>query len=216
MEGVCKFAPGAHVALFSDNQPTVSWVDRLASKSSVVAGQLVRALALQMKKARVSPMTPLHIRGAENPLADVPSRSFGKEPKWHCKSDDNLLTLFNKLFPLPNQNSWTVFHPSCAIFTRVCSVLRMKATSAEEWRRLPGVGRHVGKIGEPSSHLWEWTLTCGGSRSNTPSDPSQDSQGRRGSDILVKEGKSKVAQYQARSRPLPRTSPWCKRRIQQS
>ena len=115
MEAVCAFLPGAHAALFSNNQPTVSWVDRLASKSSVVASQLVRALALCMKKVRVSPITPLHIRGAENPLADVPSRSFGKEPKWHCKSDEDLLTLFNKLYPLPQQNSWTVFHPSSAI-----------------------------------------------------------------------------------------------------
>jgi hypothetical protein len=216
MEAVCSFKPGAHVALFSDNQPTVSWVERLASKSSVVAGQLVRALALRMKKARVSPVTPLHIRGAENPLADVPSRSFGKEPKWHCRSDNDLLTLFNKLYPLPRQNSWTVFHPSSAIFMRVCSVLRMKATSAAGWRQLPSVGQHVGEIGERSSHLWEWTLTCGGSSTSTPSEPSRDSQGRRGRDILVTEGRSKVGQFQARSRPLRRTSPWCKKRTRPS
>jgi hypothetical protein len=51
--------------LFSDNQPTVSWVDRLASKNPVLTGQLVRALTLRMKKARVSRMIPLRIRGAE-------------------------------------------------------------------------------------------------------------------------------------------------------
>ena len=154
MEAVCAFSPGAHTALFS-NHPTVSWVDCLASKGLVVAGQLVQALALRMKKARVSPITPLHIQGAENPLADVPSRSFVKEPKWHRKTNEDLLTLFNKLYPLPQQNSWTVFHQSSAIFMRVCFVLRMKTTSAEEWRRLPDVGKHVGTIGKPSSHLWE-------------------------------------------------------------
>ena len=41
MEDVCDIASGTHVALFSDNQPTVHWVERLATKSSVVAGQLI-------------------------------------------------------------------------------------------------------------------------------------------------------------------------------
>lgn len=37
MEEVCKPEPACHVALFSDNQPTVHWVERFASKSSAVA-----------------------------------------------------------------------------------------------------------------------------------------------------------------------------------
>ena len=61
MEAVSTFVPGSHVALFSDNQPTVLWVDRLASQSLVVAGVLVRALALRTKKVRVSPITLLPI-----------------------------------------------------------------------------------------------------------------------------------------------------------
>ena len=105
MEEVCDLHSGSHVALFSDNQPTVSWVQRLASKSSVVAGQLIRALSLRLKKHGVSPLTPLHIRGVENALTDIPSRSFGSVPKWHCKNDNDLLNLFNTLFPLPKQNS---------------------------------------------------------------------------------------------------------------
>jgi len=50
MEEVCTLKSDSHIALFSDNQPTVSWVERLAAKSSAVAGQLVRALALQLKQ----------------------------------------------------------------------------------------------------------------------------------------------------------------------
>ena len=41
MEAVCKFNTGAHIAPFNNNQPTALWVDWLASKSSVVTGQLV-------------------------------------------------------------------------------------------------------------------------------------------------------------------------------
>ena len=41
MEDVCPLESGDHTALFSDNQATVSWVERRASKSSEVAGQLI-------------------------------------------------------------------------------------------------------------------------------------------------------------------------------
>lgn len=45
MEDVCDISPGTHLALFSDNSPTVSWTQRLASRGSKVADQLIRALA---------------------------------------------------------------------------------------------------------------------------------------------------------------------------
>jgi hypothetical protein len=81
MEKVCDPKPGAHFALFSDNSPTVSWVNRLAAKGSLVAGELLRALALRMKAKQVSPFTTLHIAGQENAMTDIPSRSFGSEKK---------------------------------------------------------------------------------------------------------------------------------------
>jgi hypothetical protein len=58
MEDVCDITPGTHIALFSDNSPTVSWVRRLASRGSRVAGHLIRALALRLKVRQVSPLTP--------------------------------------------------------------------------------------------------------------------------------------------------------------
>ena len=63
MEEVCPLTLACHCGLFSDNQPTVHWVKRMASKSSAVAGQLIRALALRLKLNRVSPLTPMHIKG---------------------------------------------------------------------------------------------------------------------------------------------------------
>ena len=102
METVCDVKSGTHAALFSDNQPTVSWVRRMASKSSDVAGQLLRALSLRLKMKGVSPITALHVPGKQNAMTDIPSRSFGSVPQWHCKTDTDLLTLFNAKFPLPN------------------------------------------------------------------------------------------------------------------
>ena len=74
MEEVCDVKFGDHVAVFSNNQPTVSWVDRLASTRSVVAGQLLHTLALILKMKGGSLLTPLHIYGNQNAMADIPSR----------------------------------------------------------------------------------------------------------------------------------------------
>ena len=209
MEEVCTLRSGSHIALFSDNQPTVSWVERLAAKSSAVAGQLVRALALRLKKKGVSPLTMLHIAGEENAMTDIPSRSFGSAKKWHFKSDSDLLQYFNKNFPLPNQASWTVFRPSSAVCTKILSVLRMQDTSMDAWRRLPKAGRHIGDIGAAMSSLWEWTLTYRTPSSTSKSGASRDLPDSAELATTVEVNKSKVVRSLARSRPLARRSPWC-------
>ena len=208
MEEVCSFDLGTHIALFSDNSPTVSWVRRMAAKGSLVADQLLRALALRMKLKKVSPLTTLHIAGKKNAMTDIPSRSFGSEPKWFCKNNSDLLTLFNKSFPLPNQNSWSVFQPSNAISMRVISALRMTLTGMEEWRRLPSAGRHTGKIGRAMSDLFEWTLSYRESPTPHESDASPAlQQGSDGADSTEVE-KSKLKQYRLQSRPLAKRFPW--------
>ena len=203
METVCSLGPGCHVALFSDNAPTVHWVCRMAAKGSRVAGQLLRALTLRLKTMHVSPLTQLHIAGQRNAMTDIPSRSFGSEPKWLCANDHDLLKLFNTLFPLPLQNSWTVFQPSSAIGTRVISVLRMQAFIMDKWRRPPRPGRHTGPIGQPM-----WTLTL---RASLPQDEPAASQdlwpGSNREDMAAVEW-LRAIQFQRRSWPLVRRSPW--------
>ena len=80
-----------------------------------------------------SPLTPLHITGVDNSLTNIPSRSFGPDPKWHCDTHDKFLTFYNTLFPLENQASWTIYHPSSsAIITRVISTLPMMLCTMDE------------------------------------------------------------------------------------
>ena len=81
MEEACQLQLGSHIALFSDNQPMVHWAQRITSNSLAVAGQLLQALTLRMKLKGVSPLTTLHITGKQNAMTDIPSRSFGSEPK---------------------------------------------------------------------------------------------------------------------------------------
>ena len=81
MENICDVESGTNAALFSDNQPTVSWVTRMASKSSDVAGQLLRALSLHLKMKGVSPITAPHVPGKKNAMTDIPSCLFGSVPQ---------------------------------------------------------------------------------------------------------------------------------------
>ena len=208
MEAVCIDLGETHIGLYSDNSPTVSWVRRLASRHSVVAAQLVRALTHRMKAARTSPLTPFHIRGIHNAMTDIPSRSWGSEPGWNCANDDELLTLFNTKFPLPNQASWTVFHPSSEISMRVISVLRHEPSTMDEWRRLPPIGKNIGTIGAPTSHLWEWTLSYRMNRTKKEFVRSEDSQREFERGGSVTESKSELDRYLRLSQPLERRVPW--------
>lgn len=208
MEEVCGDMRNKHVALFSDNDPTVSWVRRMAARHSRVAAQLLRALALRLKQSETCPITPVHIPGKQNQMTDIPSRSFGSVAEWHCKTDNDLLTLFNTLFPLPGQASWTVFHVSSAVAMRVISLLRMRPTTLAEWRRLPRSGRHIGNIGKPMSGLWDWTLTYRGCHTSTESESSPDSRPECDRGVTVEDGASRLARSLALSQPLARRSRW--------
>jgi hypothetical protein len=208
MESVCRSLREKRVALFSDNTPTVGWVRRLATHWPMVSAHLIRALALRLKLNGTCPITPLHIAGEENSMTDIPSRSFGSEPKWHCKSNTELLTLFNNLFPIPSQNSWTVSRISYAVGMQVTSVLQMKDFMLEKWWQLPKVGKHAGDAGLPMSHLWEWTLSYRTPRSRIESASSQASQGESVQATTVKENRSKLEASLAQSRPLARRLRW--------
>jgi hypothetical protein len=87
IDGMVPNLTEKRVALYSDNSPSVHWVQHLAAKSSVAAMQLIRALALCLHVHRTSPLTTLHIEGAQNAMTDIPSRSFGGIHKWFCATD---------------------------------------------------------------------------------------------------------------------------------
>ena len=48
MEGVCIPLQEKHIAMLGDNSPSIGWVERLASKQSLVAKHLIQALALRL------------------------------------------------------------------------------------------------------------------------------------------------------------------------
>jgi hypothetical protein len=146
----------------------------------------------------------MHIEGKRNAISDVPSRSFGSNPKWMCKTDEDLLTLFNSMFPLQMQKSWTVHRPNCVVVMRMISILQMKPFALDNWRQLPKVGQHVGNIGAHTSDQWEWINTYSRYPLAKQSDASQALQPEPEQDTMEKDDRCKVALSLAQSRPLAR------------
>ena len=100
---------------------------------------------LRLKVMKASPLSTLHISGVQNAMTDIPSRSFGTPPKWHCQTENDLLTMFNSKFPLPNQASWTGYQVGSKISTLVlgCSLQRWKSgvNCQSEENTLASLGR---------------------------------------------------------------------------
>ncbi len=55
-----------------DNTPTVSWIDKMASKAKgPTAGRLLRGLAVMLHCNRAGQLTTVHVKGDDNIMADV-------------------------------------------------------------------------------------------------------------------------------------------------
>ena len=208
MEAVCGPLENKRLTLFNDNTPTIGWATKLASKRSMVAEHLVQALALRAKQQKACPFMPIHIEGKCNAIADIPSRSFGSNPAWHCDTDDKLLTLFNSTFPLPFQISWTVFRLSSKAVMRAISALRMQPFVLDDWRRLPSPGKLVGEIGTPTSHLWDSIRIYNRRPLNNEFDASPASHSASEQDTTDGDDRSRLQLLQAQSLPLDRRYPW--------
>ena len=89
IEGMCGNLRKKQITIFGNNVPTVSWVKWLASRKSIVAENLIQALALRLKVNHSCPLTPMHIEGRRNAISDAPSHSFGSNPAWECISDSD-------------------------------------------------------------------------------------------------------------------------------
>jgi hypothetical protein len=88
------------IALFSNNSPTLHWMQQLAVKHSLIAMQLVWALALWLLLLQAPPLTLLHIAEMDNAMMDILSWLVGSEPKWYCKTDTAFLTLLQFYVPV--------------------------------------------------------------------------------------------------------------------
>jgi hypothetical protein len=103
-----------HVPLgtLCDNKPTVSWIDKMASKAKgPMAGRLLRGLAVMLHCNKAGQLTTVHVPSVDNVMVEVASRPAKAQKMFRASSpmsDTNFCLSFDTAFPLPNNQAWTL------------------------------------------------------------------------------------------------------------
>jgi hypothetical protein len=97
------------IGTLCDNTPTVSWIEKMASKSlSPTAGRLLHSLAFMLHSYHAGRLTTVHVPGKDMIMANIASRPPKAHALFRCNtptlSDPNFVTAFNRTFPLPQQD----------------------------------------------------------------------------------------------------------------
>jgi hypothetical protein len=200
-----------HIGIFCDNTSAVSWAYKLRTSASTVAAKLLRLLSLRLHAKQASSLTPIHIAGENNIMADVISRAF-KDGKYFC-AKDNLTLYFNNNFPLPQTLSWQEYTLPSKLASRVISCLRGTQSPMELLIRPPAIDSSTGTAGvsmpasavsTPSSAISRH------SKSISSSLPSLQGSGRASTEEDIK---SVFRRSRQLSRPSPRPSNWLENRV---
>ena len=133
---------------FCDNTAAVSWVTRMASKSSRIGGRLVKGLAVLARQRRMCLLGALSVSGEANKMADIASCSFCLDSGL-VLSNPALLAHFNAHFPLPQNRSWKIVTSPPEAISKVFSTLRGEQLTMAQW--MNPVAEATGNIGRDSS-----------------------------------------------------------------
>jgi hypothetical protein len=114
-----------------DNTPTVSWIKKMASKSSTLtAGQLLCWLAFMLYCHRASRLKTIYVPGPQNIMADIASHPSKPLTFFHATtpvlSDHDFLSSFNVAFPLSDQQAWGLAQVLQWLKSNVFEMLRGK------------------------------------------------------------------------------------------
>ncbi len=148
-----------------DNSPTVSWIEKMASKSrSPTAGRLLRGLAFMLYCHHAGWLTTVHVHGKDNIMADIascPSKAHALFQAEHpVSSDHEFVSAFDTTFPLPQQQAWQLAMVPLRLKSNVFETLRGKRLELQQWT-VPcaiATGAH-GKGIAGSSHSTSGVLT---------------------------------------------------------
>ncbi len=94
------------IGTLCNNSPTVSWIEKMASKSrSPMAGRLLRGLAFMLYCYHAGRLTTVHVPGKDNIMADIASRPSKAHALFRAEqpvlSDLKFISAFDNTFPLP-------------------------------------------------------------------------------------------------------------------
>jgi hypothetical protein len=133
--GPCgKHAP---IGTLCDNTPTVSWVDKMASKAKTpTAGRLLQGLAYMLYCQHAGRLTTVHVPGTDNVLADIASRP-SKAMSVFCESfalsDTAFCSAFDSASPLPDDQPWALAFTPLWVKSNVFETLRGKRLKLPRW-----------------------------------------------------------------------------------
>ena len=104
-----KHAP---LGTLCDNTPTVSWVEKMASKAKTpTAGWLLRGLAVMLHHWHAGRLTTVHVPGPDNIMADIASRPAKAQKLFlspTALSDTDFCIAFDTHYPLPDNQQWSM------------------------------------------------------------------------------------------------------------
>ena len=197
----------AHIGISSDNTPTVAWANRLHSSKSIIAGHLLRALAIRQHVHQSSPLLTISIAGILNILADVASRSFREQP-FTNNPHIPFLQHFQSLFPLPQGASWKECHLEEKLCSRVISCLRGNPLAMASWIKIPRTGKNTGNIGPAIAQPLTNTHTSIIAQQENKWSSSQLSLLGSGQASTAMDVRSQFKPLNSRYHPYPRQSSW--------
>ena len=119
------------IGTLCDNSPTVSWIEKFASKSrSPTAGRLLRGLAYMLYCHHAGRLTTVHVPGKDNTMADIASRPSKAHALFKSEqpllSDHDFVSAFDTTFPLPEQQAWQLAMVPSKLKSNVFETLRGK------------------------------------------------------------------------------------------
>jgi hypothetical protein len=126
------------LGMLCDNTPTVSWIKKMASKSSTpMAKRLLCGLAFMLYCHHASRLTTIQVPGPQNIMADIASRPSKALTFFRATtpvlSDHDFLSSFNVLFPLPDQQAWGLAQVPHWLKSNVFKTLRGKQLDLQLW-----------------------------------------------------------------------------------
>jgi hypothetical protein len=192
-----------------DNIPTISWVDRMASKSkSPTARRLLRGIAFMLYCAQAGRLTMVHVPGVENVMADIashPSKAQQLFRSASALSDTHFRSSFDTTFPLPDNQQWTLATVPNWLRYNVFETLLGKRLALQWWTDPSGIatGKHgeciAGSIRIPQAKFTRLTSL------RTDSSPLLLPCGKAST---VKDIKSRFSWSNTRSEPPPKSMFW--------
>jgi hypothetical protein len=142
----------APLGTLCDNTPIISWVEKMASKSSTpTAGRLLRGFAFMLHCHHAGRLTTVHMPGPENVMADIALRPTKAQQLFHSPSvlsDTAFCSAFNAAFPLPDNQQWMLATSPPWVKFNVFETLHGKQLALPLWTgpngtNIGGRGRHT-------------------------------------------------------------------------